>query len=142
MLLMLRYCFSTVQTFTMYCILRYFSYVDIFCHFAKMFPKCINKLTKKTELKSIKTLLVFSSIFSMKSYKKRRKTVMAAKIVENRYPTRLRHRILSSRIDFGSIWGSIWGPLFDHCGDMFRKIREIYADWLLLEVSGCSGIDF
>ena len=51
--------------------------------------------------------------------------VMAAKIVENRYLTRLWHRILSTRIDFESILGTIWSPFFDHFGDMFRKIREI-----------------
>ena len=53
--------------------------------------------------------------------KNRRKTVMAARIVENRYPVRLRHHILGTRIDFGSIFGSIWGQLFEHFGDMFLK---------------------
>ena len=50
---------------------------------------------------------------------------MAARIVENRYPVRLRQHILGTRIDFGSILGSLWGELFDHFGDVFRKIREI-----------------
>ena len=61
----------------------------------------------------------FFIVFCQQIDEKRRETVLAAKIVQNRYPTRLRHCILSTRIDFGSILGAIWDQLFDYFRHMF-----------------------
>ena len=57
---------------------------------------------------------------------------MAAKIAQNRYPARLRHRSLGTRIDFGSIWGSIgihFSTILATCFEKLGRFRLLGCSW-------------